>query len=643
MSYYKSFISGHKYFVKAHLKLNRETSISGSFYPGYFSNPTQWLGSAITGEDFRIGLDFKSIITLATDKTTLYLGPYHFGTTGKFTTTDTFEISNPQVYDLTLMFGAGSEPATPEEFETLYRGPYYAYNPGTLISNAATVIETVGWNQFDESTLVLGKYRDSSNVERDYAGRRRSDIYFPAVPNATYYIYGFIDNDYSAVICWYDADKNYLSGGALGSGKTTTSPAAAAYFRVSTASSDQPITVSLSDPSRNGTYEPYWRSELELGLGDIKVKSHNIWDEELEQYSYNQTTGEKQQSGSSVRSVNKITVIPSASYYFRTGISITFRLFLYYSNGEYKESVLHSSNSVYQVPSDVYYIAFQIATLTYGEVYNHDICINLSDPAFNGRYERYGDGGVISITGGLKSSGVVYDEISGGKFVKRIEKVTLDGTTKAVAGAYTPDGASITRFGYAGAQDTAEFSANTIYVSDKFIYATGTATAEAYQVTNTNTTGANRLFIWLPSSVANTDSAANTWLSNNPSTFYYQLAQPIEYELYNPIDLSYKVYKFGTEKLLPESTSGIISSTFRADIEYRTTNVTIDDVYGGSDIIKSVEDVDSRLTTVEKSINGLVTIGSGSPTTIPKNIGDFYIDVTNKVLYFATDNQLISD
>lgn len=124
---------------------------------------------------------------------------------------------------------------------------------------------------------------------------------------------------------------------------------------------------------------------------------------------------------------------------------------------------------------------------------------------------------------------------------------------------------------------------------------------------------------------------------------YYELAQPIEYELYNPIDLSYKVDKFGTEKLLPESTSAIVSSPFRADIEYRTTNVTIDDVYGGSDIIKSVEDVDSRLTTVEKSINGLVTIGSGSPTTIPKNIGDFYIDVTNKVLYFATGNQLISD
>lgn len=124
---------------------------------------------------------------------------------------------------------------------------------------------------------------------------------------------------------------------------------------------------------------------------------------------------------------------------------------------------------------------------------------------------------------------------------------------------------------------------------------------------------------------------------------YYELAQPIEYELYNPTDLSYKVYKFGTEKLLPESTLGIVSSPFRADIEYRTTNVTIDDVYGGSDIIKSVEDVDSRLTTVEKSINGLVTIGSGSPTTIPKNIGDFYIDVTNKVLYFATGNQLISD
>ena len=175
------------------------------------------------------------------------------------------------IIDLTLMFGSGSE-LTAAEMDALYPDYINTARTGYLINNAATGIETVGWNQFDESTLVLGKYRDGYNVERDYAGRRRSDIYFPAVPNATYYIYGFNNNDYSAVICWYDADKNFLSGGALGSGKTTTSPAAAAYFRVSSAYSDTPITVSLSDPSRNGTYEPYWRSELGLNIPTLTGK-----------------------------------------------------------------------------------------------------------------------------------------------------------------------------------------------------------------------------------------------------------------------------------------------------------------------------------------------------------------------------------
>ena len=40
----------------------------------------------------------------------------------------------PQVYDLTHMFGAGNEPSTIEEFETMFPNDYYPYNKGELMS-----------------------------------------------------------------------------------------------------------------------------------------------------------------------------------------------------------------------------------------------------------------------------------------------------------------------------------------------------------------------------------------------------------------------------------------------------------------------------------------------------------------------------
>ena len=46
----------------------------------------------------------------------------------------------PILIDLTLMFGAGNEPATAAEFETLYPD-YHYYNAGELVNNAASGIE----------------------------------------------------------------------------------------------------------------------------------------------------------------------------------------------------------------------------------------------------------------------------------------------------------------------------------------------------------------------------------------------------------------------------------------------------------------------------------------------------------------------
>ena len=52
----------------------------------------------------------------------------------------------PQVFDLTLMFGAGKEPATVEEFTSLFPLSYYDFNQGTLLSFNGSGIKTTGKN-----------------------------------------------------------------------------------------------------------------------------------------------------------------------------------------------------------------------------------------------------------------------------------------------------------------------------------------------------------------------------------------------------------------------------------------------------------------------------------------------------------------
>lgn len=73
----------------------------------------------------------------------------------------------PQCYDLTLMFGAGKEPSTVEEFEAMFHESYYPYSAPTLLSFRADGIKTVGFNQFNYAT---GKAKVIPNMEYQITG-----------------------------------------------------------------------------------------------------------------------------------------------------------------------------------------------------------------------------------------------------------------------------------------------------------------------------------------------------------------------------------------------------------------------------------------------------------------------------------------
>lgn len=81
----------------------------------------------------------------------------------------------PQLIDLTLMFGAGNEPSTVEEFKTMFPADYYPYDEGTLLSapvneivsedNSGNVLQSA---QVPDAVLNLDGYGDSAGDVCNY-------------------------------------------------------------------------------------------------------------------------------------------------------------------------------------------------------------------------------------------------------------------------------------------------------------------------------------------------------------------------------------------------------------------------------------------------------------------------------------------
>ena len=146
--------------------------------------------------------------------------------------------------------------------------------------------------------------------------------------------------------------------------------------------------------------------------GDIKSVGFNQWDEEWEVGGINTSNGKNNAETDKIRGKNFIRVTPSSEYYCKSPIAS--RIFFYDSNKNYISNDYLSANSSFTILDNAYYIRFRIAS-DYGTTYNHDICINLSDPDKNGTYEPYTefrrDLPTELFEGGMKSAGTAYDEI----------------------------------------------------------------------------------------------------------------------------------------------------------------------------------------------------------------------------------------
>ena len=64
-------------------------------------------------------------------------------------------ITNIMLVDLTLMFGAGNEPTTVQEFQQMFPASYYPYNAGTLLSAGVTEVVSKDANNTELATYSI--------------------------------------------------------------------------------------------------------------------------------------------------------------------------------------------------------------------------------------------------------------------------------------------------------------------------------------------------------------------------------------------------------------------------------------------------------------------------------------------------------
>lgn len=198
---------------------------------------------------------------------------------------DNVQVQVPLI-DLTRLYGAGREPATAAAFLAEYPEALTApYNAGKLINNKMTALVTDGFNQWNE---VWESGRLDTTTGADYANDTliRTKGFMRVLPNTEYYCYfGAINGGTSVWAMFYDENQNVIAGYSTGIGvsanasnisnATFTTPTNCAFMRFywfgTTYANDIAINLSHSG-IRNGEYEPYWTSTLNIDHSKIYGK-----------------------------------------------------------------------------------------------------------------------------------------------------------------------------------------------------------------------------------------------------------------------------------------------------------------------------------------------------------------------------------
>ena len=322
----------------------------------------------------------------------------------------------------------------------------------------------------------------------------------------------------------------------------------------------------------------------------VKVTGVNLWDEEWENGRYNAITGEVYDGVSGIRAKNPIRVSAGQTYYFKNGTP-NFAIIIFLDSkkkaiGNYIENV---RNTTFTIPRGCSYVLWYISLDT-NAPYNHDICINLSDPTINGKYFPYekheldlswvkdikDEGGVALFEDGMSGVGSVFDVVTATKAIRRFAMIHLG------------DLRSWTWYsGYAGFYNTSIcdcvkagnipclIAGYNVLKDTSFNSSRGTLEAAMAW-------GTENAYLKLRNTAFDSTSEDAFIESLQGKYIIYELADPIEVE-YDEKNLTYPVVAGGTEEAIASEPS----TAFRADVGY------------GIDAVKTILDLKARVEALE--------------------------------------------
>lgn len=272
----------------------------------------------------------------------------------------------------------------------------------------------------------------------------------------------------------------------------------------------------------------------------IKSVGFNQWDEEWEVGNIS-STGVNYNDPDNIRSKNYCRMLPNTTYFLKIPSQFNFLLFDADKN---VVRAFYPSGGLFTTESNVAY--FRFATRTYGNTYNHDICINISDPTIDKHYKPYKSSTKslpIStyFPDGMLSAGSVYDELTPTSYVKRVGMKVFDGTENW--GKETLQSWSNTYYVVMGNEQYENWNVRKIYCKcDKFIATPyyiqdGGNTRKAGEVCLTGKGAYVEFF-----SDLGTVDEWKAYLQQNPVTLYYELVSPLEN--YGVVDLGSLTWEY---------------------------------------------------------------------------------------------------
>ena len=312
----------------------------------------------------------------------------------------------------------------------------------------------------------------------------------------------------------------------------------------------------------------------------VVTTGRNLWDEEWEIGAYDfASNGSKIEDSGCIRSKGFIEVCNAAAIYLYIGNNIKTRVIFYDADKRFLISPPSLANAIMSIPKGSHYFTFyqRVSPTTY----NHNICINLSDPTINGQYFPYekheldlswvkeikNAEGVKLFEDGMRSAGTAFDEVGKNKAVKRIGVIDMGEMTW-----YKRDDISPNMFASNGVAPNNKMGLCPIASINKTTTYDGTLVdGVLYWMRN---------YIMMYNSKFTTIDDFVNFVSGVP--IYYELAEPIEVE-YDEKSLTYPVVAGGTEEAIASEPS----SAFRADIGY------------GIDAVKTILDLKARVEALE--------------------------------------------